>query len=174
MAIVLFIHPGAMPKRRKFEENTNYHVYNRWLYKQTLFHNNKDLQRFLWYIDIYKKKCEKDLSILAYCILPNHFHLVVHNISGGHRLSYFIGNICAAYTRYYKAKYAKEKGKMYFECRFKAKEIIDEDYLQQCIQYVENNPLKHGLIDNIKDWIFRSENSHPGANIENIDWERDF
>gem|GEM_PF-4209880 len=62
---------------------------------------------------------------------------------------------------------------MYFECRL-AKEIIDEDYLQQCIQYVENNPLKHGLIDKIEDWLFRSESSHPGANIENIDWERDF
>jgi REP element-mobilizing transposase RayT len=135
----------------------------------------------LWYIDIYKKKCENDLSILSYCILPNHFHLVVHNISDGHRLSYFIGNICAAYARYYKAKYSKEKGKKYFECRFKAKEILDEEYLQQCIQYVEKNPLKHGLVDNTKDWLFRSENLHNraclpqvGANIENIDWERDF
>ena len=128
----------------------------------------------MWYIDIYKKKCEKDLSILAYCILPNHFHLVVHNLSDWYRLSYFIGNICAAYTRYYKAKYSAEKGKMYFECRFKAKEIIDEEYLHQCIYYVENNPLKHGLVDTADEWLFRSKVSHPGANIENIDRERDF
>lgn len=163
-----------MPKRRKFETNTHYHVYNRWLYKQTLFHDNKDFQRFLWYIDIYKKKCEKDLDILAYCILPNHFHLVLRNISDGHKLSYFIGNICAAYTRYYKARYWVGKGKKYFESRFNAKGIEDEDYLQQCLYYVENNPVKHGLIDKAENWLFRSAVSHPGAKIENIDWERDF
>ena len=172
--MILLIHPGAMPKRQKFESNTNYHVYNRWLYKQTLFHNDKDLQRFLLYIDRYKEKCKNDLSILAYSILPNHFHLVVNNISDGYRLSYFIWNICAAYARYYKAKYWIEKGKMYFECRFRAKEIIDEEYLHQCVHYVENNPLKHGLVDKVEDRLFRSVSSHPGANIKNIDRERDF
>ena len=101
----------------------------------------------------------------------------MHNISDGHRLSYFIGNICAAYTRYYKVKYSAGKGKMYFECRFKAKDIQDEEYLQQCLYYVENNPLKHGLVDKAEDWMFKSNSSnsqHPGANIENIDRERDF
>lgn len=172
--MVLFFHPGAMPRRRKFKENTHYHIYNRWINKQTLFHTMKDFQRFLWYLDIYKKKCEKDLSILAYCILPNHFHFVVHNITDGHKLSYFIGNICAGYTRYYKVRNWVWKGKRYFESRFKVKEIEDQEYLQQCIHYVENNPLKHGLIDNLEDWLFKSTTTHPGAHIENIEWERDF
>lgn len=163
-----------MPKRRKFEQDTYYHIYNRWLYKQPLFHNEKDLQRFLWYIDIYKKKCEKDLAIISYCILPNHFHIVVRTMSDGYRLSYFIGNICAGYTRYYKARYWIGKWKKYFESRFKAKEIADKDYLQQCIYYIENNPVKHWLVDKREDWLFKSTSSHPGANIENIDWERDF
>ena len=51
---------------------------------------------------------------------------------------------------------------------------MDEEYLQQCIQYVENNPLKHGLVDKIEDRLFKSAVSHPGADIENIDWNRDF
>jgi hypothetical protein len=63
---------------------------------------------------------------------------------------------------------------MYFESRFKAKEIGDEEYLNQCIYYVENNPFKHGLVDKAGDWLFRSSVSHPGAKIENIDREWDF
>lgn len=115
------------------------------------------------------------MAILAYCILPNHFHMVVRNVSDGHRISYFIGNICAAYTRYYKVKYSLGKGKKYFESRFKAKEIGDNEYLQQCIHYVENNPIKHGIVDKIEDWMFRSSTAtHPGADIETIDWEFDF
>ena len=98
---------------------------------------------------------------------------MVHNISDGHRLSYFIGNICAAYTRYYKAKYSTGKGKMFFECRFKAKEIIDEEYLQQCIYYVENNPIKHGIVENNDEWLYRSYTSweEEGNNI--LDLEKD-
>ena len=52
---------------------------------------------------------------------------------------------------------------------------MDEEYLQQCIQYVENNPLKHGLVDKVESWLFRSiTTSHPGTQIDNIDWEFDF
>ena len=165
-----------MPKRRSFEENTHYHVYNRWLYKQTLFHTTKDMQRFLLYIDRYKEKCKNDLQILAYCILPNHFHLVVKILTKWYRLSYCIGNICAAYTRYYKSKYSIGKWRVYFEARFNAKEIDDEEYLQQCIHYVENNPVKHGMVDKPEDRLFRSTvgHPHPGADEKVIEREYDF
>lgn len=71
---------------------------------------------------------------------------------------------------------------MYFECRFKAKEIADQEYLHQCLHYVENNPLHHGLVDKVEDWLFRSEISQVHAciiqsadnNIQPIDWEWDF
>jgi len=148
-----------MPKRLEFQEDNYYHVYNRWLNKQTLFHDMKDFQRFLWYIDIYKEKCKNEIGIVAYCILPNHFHFVILNKTESHKISYFMWNICAAYTRYYKAKYWADKGVLYFESRFKSKLISDEQYLAQCVQYVEYNALKHKLVDKPEDWIFRSDSN---------------
>jgi len=152
-----------MPKRRKFESNIYYHVYNRGLRKQTLFHREEDFEKFMIYTKRYREKCKEDFDILAYCILPNHFHFVFHNKSDGHKISYFIGNICSAYARYYQTKYQIDKGRVYFENRFKCKEINDEEYLQQCIWYVENNPIKHNIVDNINQRLFRSESLLPGA-----------
>lgn len=154
-----------MPKRRKFEENKHYHVYNRWLRKQTLFHREEDFEKFMIYVDTYREKCKGKLDIIAFCVLPNHFHFIFHNKFDWHKISYFIGNICSAYARYYQTRYQMDKGRVYFENRFKCKEINDEEYLQQCICYVENNPIKHNIVDTVDKRLFRSA-SLPGVNTE--------
>ena len=162
----------GMPKRLPFNENSYYHVYNRWLDKKTIFHDQKDFQRFVWYIHMYQEKCTNDIMLIAYCILPNHFHFVIHNKQAWHQLSYFVGNICASYTRYYKAKYGSDTGQLFFESRFKSKQLTDEHYLQQCIYYVEHNPLKHQLVDRIDQRLWRSESSVSGwLDVLSMDWE---
>jgi putative transposase len=128
------------------------------------------------YINRYIEKCEADFDILAYCILPNHFHFVFHNKSDRDRISYFIGNICASYTRYYYNKYGIDRGRIYFESRFKCKLIDDPGYLKQCLHYVENNPIKHEIVDNLEEWRFRSATlpiAHPGDNEGNSTLEAD-
>ena len=165
-----------MPKRLEFQENCYYHVYNRWRYKQELFHDNKDFQRFLWYISVYQEKCKDDISIVSYSILPNHFHFVIYNKKDSHKISYFIWNICASYVRYYKAKYTWNKWISFFESRFKAKLLDNEDYLNQCIHYVEFNAVKHQLVQDINQWLFTSfdrsnPNRTPNDEILKLDWE---
>ena len=172
-----------MPKRQEFQENEYYHIYNRWKYKQTLFYDLKDSERFLYYIDMYRERCKNKIWLIAYCILPNHFHFVLHNQTKSHKISYFIWNICAAYTRYYKAKYWTEKGSSFFESRFKSKHLSNEQYLSQCIKYVEFNPIKHELVSNIEDRIFTSydpkkyqgkpslDNKESIKEILEFDWE---
>lgn len=173
--IVKILYPVyvAMPKRLPFKENTYYHLYNRSLQHQTIFHEQRDYQRFVRYLQSYVEKYASDLTLVAYCVLPNHFHLVCHNHTLGHILSSFIGNTCAAYVRYYKAKYGTERGSVFFESRFKAKELNNEDYLNQCIFYVENNPLKHQLIDDINQWVWRSTTSSWWSS-EIINFDREF
>ena len=161
--MILSISENNMPLRDSFEKDCHYHIYNRWLRKQTLFHREEDFERFMTYTNRYIEKCNDDFDILAFCILPNHFHFVFHNKSDKGRISYFIGNVCSAYTRYYQVKYEIEKGRMYFENRFRCKQIDDEEYLQQCIFYVENNPIKHGIVDNLEERRFRSDTTLPGV-----------
>lgn len=162
-----------MPHRENFEKNTYYHIYNRWLRKQRLFHRERDFDIFMKYFRAYRKKCTTDFDIIAYCILPNHFHFVFKNMSEWKKISYFIGNVCAAYTRYYQKYYGIEKWVSYFESRFKSKIIQDTEYLQQCIYYVENNPIKHGIVENNDGWLYRSYTSweEEGNNI--LDLEKD-
>lgn len=100
-----------MSKRVPFEENTYYHIYNRGLEKQTLFFNDRDFERFLWYIEKNLEKYKEYLSFVAYALLPNHFHFVLHNKFEGFQLSSFVGIICMSYTKYLSAKYqAWKKG----------------------------------------------------------------
>jgi len=165
-----------MPRRQQFEENTYYHVYNRWLDKQILFFDNKDFQRFLLYLSEQKDNYKDDIWLVAYCLLPNHFHFVIKNKKAGLSISNFVWKICASYAKYIWAKYGMQWAwKSIFESRFKSKLIDNEEYLQQCIQYVEYNAIKHKLVSKADDWIFRSDSgSKLGLEILNLDWEFEF
>ena len=145
-----------MPKRKRFQSSTFYHLGNRWRYKNTLFHNKKDFNKFLWYISVHEKKHQQDLCILAYALLPNHFHFVIKNHTFGYRLSDFVRSISAWYAKYYRAKYGWEKWINLFEWRFWHEEIHDADYLDKCIEYVERNAVKHELVNHPSEWIFSS------------------
>ena len=163
-----------MPRRLEFQENCYYHVFNRWLNKQELFFCWKDFERFLRYIKE-QQNCFKDqLSIISYSILPNHFHFVFLNKEQGFAISQFIWKITASYGKYIWAKYWK-KWRL-FESRFKAKLLDNENYLNQCIHYVEFNAVKHQLVQDINQWLFTSfdksnPNRTPNDEIMKFDWE---
>lgn len=169
--------PGfIMPRREEFEENQYYHVYNRWLNKQKLFFCRKDFERFLRYItqqqEIYKDK----VSIISYSVLPNHFHFVILNKKTGFALSEFIWKITSSYGKYIWAKYWMQWNWKLFESRFKAKLLDSEEYLNQCIHYVEFNALKHWVVDNIDQRPFSSfdkikSKNTPYDEILTLDWE---
>ena len=145
-----------MPRRDPFLKNQYYHVYNRWLKKSKLFFAFRDFQRFLFYIWEQMEKYKDSIWIIAYCILPNHFHFVILNKQEWLNLSKFISKITSSYAKYIWAKYGLQWWKKLFESRFKAKLIDDKEYLDQCIHYVEFNPIKHELTDHIEKRIFTS------------------
>jgi REP element-mobilizing transposase RayT len=168
--------PGSiMPRREEFEENQYYHVYNRWLNKQKLFFCWKDFERFLRYItqqqEIYKDK----VSIISYSVLPNHFHFVILNKETGFALSEFIWKITSSYGKYIWAKYWMQWNWKLFESRFKAKLLDSEEYLNQCVHYVEFNAIKHWVVDDINKRPFTSFDktrwNTPYDEILALDWE---
>lgn len=164
-----------MPRRILFQENHYYHIYNRWLNKQTLFHTTKDFERFLYYMIEQKEAYKESLWIVAYCILPNHFHFVIINKKEWFFISDFIRKISSSYWKYLWAKYNIQWKNPIFEWRFKSKILDNEEYLNQCIEYVEFNPIKHWLVDTIEDRLFtsydKSKKLKPNLELLNIDWE---
>lgn len=148
--------------RRTFE-NWYYHVYNRWFDKQIIFKNDADFERFYKIIIKYSNlEKYKDIKIFSYSFMPNHFHFVISN--PGAELSSFIWNIQNSYAKYFNLK--NNRKWQLFEWRFKAKLIKDDDYLEKCLAYVNFNPIKHKIVDNIDNYKWTSYHQIDKSKIE--------
>ncbi len=168
-----------MTNKRTLSKEIYYHIYNRGFNKQTLFFEEDDYERFFNTIDRYKKdKKYKDIKILSYCILPNHFHFLMReiseeNLSPGSTetldlepgldfclISEFMNRIQLSYAMYFNSKYGDtvKKGLKLpvFEGRFKAKEILNDEYLAQVTQYIEWNAVKHEIVEKPEEWLYTS------------------
>jgi putative transposase len=134
-----------------------YHVYNRGAHKALIFNNPSDYRRFLALlyignnaapVNISKLSEEKIYSmdrknvlvnIIAYCLMPNHFHIALREDKDGAMTS-FLRKICTGYSMYYNIKY-KHSGTI-IQGKFKVKEITNERYLNTVINYIHLNPYK--------------------------------
>jgi REP element-mobilizing transposase RayT len=96
------------------------------------------------------------IKIIAYCVMDNHYHLVLENSSG--RFSEFFKQLNGCYGSYYRKS---KGGKGYvFQSRFKSEIIQDESYLVAVIAYVLMNPVKAGLIENFMEYPWSSSASY--------------
>ena len=92
------------------------------------------------------------ISLHAFCILPNHFHLIISgDIS---QFPKFLGSLQNSYAKYFNIKH--ERRGQVFEGRYNAKLIKDPEYLTSCMSYVCYNAIKHELVTDIRDWPWTS------------------
>jgi putative transposase len=145
--------------------NEFYHIYNRGTEKRKIFLTKSDYERFLTllylanntesvdlkrqgstlseFLDIDRKK--PLVNICAYCLMPNHFHLILQEVEDG-GISKFMQKLITGYTMYFNK--INERNGSLFQGRFKAEHAEDDRYLKYLISYVHLNPVK--LID--KNW----------------------
>lgn len=157
---------------RNFEEDGMYHVYNRGVEKRDLFLDEQDHQLFLYYLLIYTVSLDKvlpihphvparlqiknlssEIEVLAYCLMPNHFHLLIKQkrINGVSRLLKQLSN---AYTKYFNNKYKRVGGLM--QGRYKAVQVKTNEQLLHVSRYIHLNPLVSKLTDNLKNYQWSS------------------
>ena len=139
-----------------------YHVYNRGNSKQIIFRDKQDYNRFLALLyavntkqnlifrlvlnDMYKFDREERLvSIGGYCLMPNHFHLLLTEVDGG-SISKFMQKLTTAYSMYFNEKY--DRTGSLFEGKFKSEHSGEDRYLKYLFSYIHLNPVK--LVD--KNW----------------------
>lgn len=136
-----------------FVEGEYYHLYNRGNSKQIIFHDVQDHQYFMNLLTIMNTefrlktrevnessvKGENIISVGAYCLMPNHFHLVVKQ-EKEKGITMFMLKLSTAYAMYYNKKY-KRTGSL-FEGKFKSKYAGEDSYLKYLFAYVHLNPLK--------------------------------
>lgn len=122
---------------RFFENGAFYHIYNRGNRKEQIFLQNRDYERFLEKVLEYKKKFQ--INILAFCLMPNHFHFLIQQLNQN-SISQFFSNLCNSHSRYFNTKY--ETVGSLFQGRFKAKKIEKDEYIVHLSRYIHLNPLE--------------------------------
>lgn len=120
---------------RYFQKGACYHVYNRGNRKQNIFIGHRDYGRFLKRTKKYKDKF--GVSILCYCLMPNHFHFLLRQDTEV-PITTFMLRLGTSYAKYFNIKY-EEVGSL-FQDRFKAKLIETDEYLLQLSRYIHRNP----------------------------------
>ncbi len=164
-----------------FEEGIYYHIFNRGIDKKVIFHDEEDVKYFLdRLIDfnndkpiggVRRQKFHKDkigrgkastlVEIVAYCLLPNHFHLVLKQV-GEEGISKFMQRVCTGYAMYYNKKY-KRNGSL-FQGKFRAKRLDGIDALYRLSVYVNLN-YKHHMINPHKETVVSGLDEYLGTKI---------
>lgn len=151
-----------MYRKTAFAVGEHYHIYSRGVEKRKIFMSTKDYDRFmaLLYImnqdasfrmdnflqakknnleEIFKEKRNKTLvSILSYCLMPNHFHLILYeNKEGG--ISKFMGKLLTAYSMYFNTKY--DRSGPLLTRPFRSEHINNESQYMYIFSYVHLNPI---------------------------------
>lgn len=142
---------------RLFENGGYYHIYNRGSRKQQIFLEERDYERFLEKIVKYKEKFP--VRILAFCLMPNHFHFLLQQLELK-AISSFFSNLCNSHAKYFNIKY-ETVGPIY-QGRFKAKRVYKEEYLVHLSRYIHLNPVDlfrfigKGVFDQLKQYSWSS------------------
>ncbi len=134
-------------KKMKYENGKYYHVYNRGAHKQKIFLNSENY-RFCLQL-LHKYSSQYNISILAYCLMPNHYHLLVKQ-NGLESISKFIQSVFNSYSQSFN-KVTGHSGTL-FQGRFKGIEVDSEDYAIKLCRYIHCNPVEAKLVNKPYDW----------------------
>ncbi len=150
-----------------------YHVYNRGVALQPTYSTKRDYERFLLSLSYYRfnnlpfklsrllqitkderesivsdleAKNDKIVELIAFCLMPNHFHILVQQVSD-RGVSKFMKQVTDSYTRYFNTKF--DRVGPLFQGAFKAVHVENDDQLIHLSRYIHLNPLVSYLVREI-------------------------
>ncbi len=157
-----------------FEIGQYYHIYNRGNNKENIFIEERNYTYFL-------KKMKEYLipiaDIYAYCLLKNHFHIILKIKDKDQISEKFQEKIHLPFSNFFNS-YSKSINKSYertgslFQEHLQRNHILDEDYLKQVIVYVHLNPIKHKFAKIFENYLQSSYKSYLSNKETSLD--RDF
>jgi len=148
---------GWMPRKnsiKEYAEDTYYHVYNRGVNKRRIFLDDEDYTVFLSLLKRYLSPAKEPdkygrdypsyhglIELNAYCLMPNHFHLLVYQKDDLGGMQSLMRSVATSYSGYFNKKY-KRVGTL-FEGRYKASRITSDPYLLHISRYIHMNPKEY-------------------------------
>lgn len=141
-----------MPRIARYLLNTSFfHVMVQGINKEEIFKEAEDKEKYMNIIDKYKEIY--NITLLAYCVMKNHTHLLIH-CESTENLSIFMHRVNAAYAKYYNINH--DRVGYVFRDRFLSEPINDERYLYTCINYIHLNPIEAEIVEKIEDYKYSS------------------
>jgi putative transposase len=128
-----------------------YHVLNRGNGRRTVFHKHGDYAAFLTLLR--DAGARTPVRLLAYCLMPNHFHLALWPREDGDLSDYLMWLMTAHVRRYH--QHYHSSGHVW-QGRFRAFPIQEDDHLLTVLRYIERNPLRAGLVERAELWAWSS------------------
>jgi putative transposase len=137
---------------REFEPESYYHIYNRGAAKLPIFLDESDKRYFVSLFDRHLNpdskildkngapyfKLDEQIELLAYCLMKNHFHILLYMNDSFDSISALLKSISVSYTLYFNLKY-KRSGHL-FQGTYKARKITTDEYLLHISRYIHLNP----------------------------------
>lgn len=138
-----------MKRAITFVRGGYYHIYNRGASGATIFREPDNYLYVLGKMKMYSQKYA--ISILAYCLLPDHYHFLVRQ-NGKQPARLLPQYIFNAYTKAFNRRY--EHSGTLFEGPFRALQVYTTPYLLNLCRYIHANPVLHGLAADPGAWPF--------------------
>ena len=143
------------PLRIQFPDGF-FHVTTRGDRRGTIFHDDRDRAVLL---DVLAQGLARfDASAFAYCLMGNHYHLVVQTRQAN--LSRLMRHVNGVYAQAFNRRH--DRVGHVFQGRFGSIHVDRDAYLLEVCRYTELNPVRAGLIDNPQEWCWSSYQAHCG------------
>jgi len=139
---------------KQYVEGGYYHLYNRGVEQRQIFIDEKDYVVFMHILKtlltdpkllgdeqirpIRKSDVYNQIHLVAFCLMPNHFHLLIQQVTA-HALTQFTRRLNNAYVTYFNQRYER-RGSL-FEGKLKAILVEFEEYFLYLTRYIHRNPL---------------------------------
>lgn len=150
-----------MPRiARGLDDGLIYHVINRGNNRQVIFHKEADYACFVSLLQESLKRYA--VEIFSYCLMPNHFHMVVRP-SHGKFLSQWMQWLMTSHVRRYHREYGGS-GHIW-QGRFKSFVIQEDGHLLMVLRYIERNPVRANLARSARDWPWSSHHEASAVQV---------
>jgi putative transposase len=137
-----------MARRPRLDMAGFHHIVNRGVARDNVYKCDEDKEK---YLEILCKACKiYKVNVHDYCLMDNHYHLLIETTS--ENLSLFMRQINSNYAIYFNKKY-KRTGHLW-QGRYKSWYIVEEKYLYDVYRYIEHNPIEAKMSKKIGEYPF--------------------
>lgn len=160
-------------RKTTLQPHAIFHIFNRGINGTQVFFEEKNYHYFL---QQYSKYVHPFVETFAYCLLGNHFHLLIRvrseteldQVIKKHLDKPYYWHVSNAFSSWLQS-YTRAMNKKYdrtgslFESPFKRIEVKEEAYFSRLVAYIHQNPQKHGIIDDYRNYSHSSYKGHLAA-----------